>query len=64
MLWKAIKNILEIAGYDISALERELFEPNTISHMAMPSRGVAGSNSYTGVNQVAKDKTERLGGDF
>ncbi|MGB6591746.1 MAG: DNA polymerase domain-containing protein, partial [Candidatus Nitrosopolaris sp.] len=66
MLWKATKDILEIAGYDITALERELFEPDTNSHMAMPSRGVAGSmTSHTslvsGANQVAD--TER-GGDF
>jgi hypothetical protein len=68
MLCKVIKDILEIAGYDIAAIERELFEPSTISHMAMPSRGVAGSmTSYTslvsGANQVAENKTER-GGDF
>jgi DNA polymerase, archaea type len=58
MLWKTIKDILEIAGYDIATLERELFD-NTISHMAMPSRGVAGITSYTslvsGVNEVAKN---------
>jgi len=51
-------------GYDVTALERELSEPN--SHMAMPSRGVAGSmTSYTrlvsGANQVAKNDT---GGDI
>jgi DNA polymerase elongation subunit (family B) len=68
MLWKATKDILEIAGYDIAALELELFEPNTISHMAVPSRGVAGSmTSYTslvsGANQVAKNNIKR-GGDF
>ncbi|MGC2570591.1 MAG: DNA polymerase domain-containing protein, partial [Candidatus Nitrosopolaris sp.] len=59
MLWKAIKDVLEIAGYDIARLERELFD-NTISHMAMPSRGVAGITSYTslvsGANQVASNK--------
>jgi hypothetical protein len=64
MLWKTIKDILEIAGYDIAAVEQELFEPDTISHMAMPSRGVAGSTSYTslvsGASQVAKNNT---GGD-
>jgi hypothetical protein len=65
MLWKAIKDILEIADYDVAALEQELFEPNSISHMAMPSRGVAGSmTAYTslvsGANQVAKNNT---GGD-
>jgi hypothetical protein len=65
MLWKAIKDVLEIAGYDIAGLERELFD-NTISHMAMPSRGVAGSmTSYTtfvsGVNQVANNYNEKGG---
>ena len=65
MLWKAIKDIMEIAGYDIATVERELFEPDTISHMAMPSRGVTGITSYTslvsGANQVAKNDT---GGDI
>jgi hypothetical protein len=66
MLWKATKDILEIAGYDIAAIERELFEPDTISHMAMPSRGVAGSmTSYTslvsGANQVANNYNEKGG---
>jgi DNA polymerase, archaea type len=67
MLWKVIKDILEIAGYDIATVERELFEPDTIGHMAMPSRGVAGITSYTSLvpeaNQVAKYNIER-GGDF
>src|SRR5439155_17145375 len=66
MLWKAVKDILEIAGYDIAAIERGLLQPS-ISHMAMPSRGVAGSmNSCTsfvsGANQVAKNNQK--GGDF
>jgi len=66
MLWKAVKDILEIAGYEIIAIERELLKPN-ISHIAMPSRGVAGSmNSCTcfvsGANQVAKNN--KKGGDF
>ncbi|MGA9152806.1 MAG: DNA polymerase domain-containing protein [Candidatus Nitrosopolaris sp.] len=65
MLWKAIKDLLEIAGYDIATLERELFN-NTISHMAMPSRGVAGCmTSYTsfvsGANQVANNYNEKGG---
>jgi len=65
MLWKAIKDIMEIAGYDIATVERELFESDTIGHMAMPSRGVAGITSCTslvsGANQVAKNDT---GGDI
>jgi DNA polymerase, archaea type len=65
MLWKAIKDILEIAGHDIAALERQLFEPNKISHMAMPSRGVAGITSCTslvsGANQVAINYNEEGG---
>jgi hypothetical protein len=66
MLWKAVKDVLEIAGYDIAAIEQELFEPN-ISYMAMPSRGVAGSmnsctSCVTGGNEVAKDNGKA--GDF
>jgi hypothetical protein len=65
MLWKTVKDVLEIAGYDIATLERELFD-NTISHMAMPSRGVAGCmTSYTsfvsGANQVANNYNEKGG---
>lgn len=37
MLWKAVKDILEIAGYDIAALEQEEGD-----HMAKPPRGVVG----------------------
>jgi DNA polymerase, archaea type len=63
MLWKAIKDILEIAGYDIAALEQELSEPN--SHMAMPSRGVAGiipgTSLVSGANQVAINYNEEGG---
>jgi hypothetical protein len=36
MIWKAVKDILEIAGYDIAEIEQELFQSN-IGHMAMPS---------------------------
>jgi DNA polymerase elongation subunit (family B) len=66
MLWKAIKEIMQIAGYDILSIEQELFQSN-ISHKVTPSRGVAGSMnscmSYrAGANEVAKhDKT---GGDL
>jgi hypothetical protein len=67
MLWKAIKDILEIAGYDIATVKRELFEPDKIGHMAMPSRGVAGSmTSHTivsGANQVANNHNE-IGGEL
>jgi DNA polymerase elongation subunit (family B) len=67
MLWKAVKEILEIAGYEIAAIDRQIFQPN-ISHMVMPSRGVAGSmNScisfVSGANQVAKEN-DKKGGDF
>ena len=57
MLWKAVQDILEIADYSVSTLEQELTQTK-ISHMAMPSRGVAGSMnfcvSYTEGNEVAK----------
>ena len=64
LLLNKLKDSLEIAGFSIAALERELFEPNTISDMAMPSRGVAGSmTSYTsfvsGANEVAKNKEKK-----
>jgi hypothetical protein len=49
MLWKAVKDILEIAGYDISALEQDLIlnckeeeEEEEEDHMAKPPRGVVG----------------------
>jgi hypothetical protein len=32
MLWKAVKDILEIAGYKVAAIEQELFQ-HSISHM-------------------------------
>ncbi|MFY9796161.1 MAG: DNA polymerase domain-containing protein, partial [Candidatus Nitrosopolaris sp.] len=41
LLLNKLKDSLEIAGFNTAALERELLEPNTFSHMAMPSRGVA-----------------------
>jgi hypothetical protein len=34
MLWKAVKEILEIAGYEIVSIEQELFS-TTISHMVL-----------------------------
>jgi DNA polymerase, archaea type len=43
LLLKKLKDSLEITGFNIAALERELFEPNTISHMTMPPRGVFGN---------------------
>jgi hypothetical protein len=43
MLWKAVKDILQIAGYDVSALERELFSYNNEDgHKAEPPSGMAG----------------------
>ena len=61
MLWKIVKDVLEISGHDLAAIEEELFQPN-ISHMVTPSRGVAGISScvsFARVNRVAKNK----GGD-
>jgi hypothetical protein len=49
---------MEIAGYEVAAVEQELFQ-HSISHMVMPSRGVAGISScirLAGGNEVAKDK--------
>ena len=42
MLWKAVKDVLEIVGYDISTIERELILNNKNDHMAKPPRGVVG----------------------
>jgi DNA polymerase I len=47
MLRKAVRDILEIAGYDVSALEQELIlkckeEEKEVDHMAKPPRGVVG----------------------
>lgn len=42
MLWKAVKEILEIAGYDITMIEQELILNNKDDHMAKPPRGVVG----------------------
>jgi DNA polymerase elongation subunit (family B) len=64
ILWKALKDVLDIAGYDTAKIEQELFRSN-ISHMAMPSRGVAGIStciSAVGANEVAKN--ENKGGDL
>jgi hypothetical protein len=37
MLWKAVKDILEIAGYDIASIEQELIL-NMHDHTATPPR--------------------------
>jgi hypothetical protein len=64
MLWKAVRDILEISGYEIVSIEQELFQLS-ISHMMTPSPGVAGISSYVstaGANKVAKN--ENKGGDL
>jgi len=61
MLWKAVKEILEVAGYNVLAIEQELFQPN-IRHMVTPSPRVDRISSFVScaeVNEVAKSK----GGD-
>jgi hypothetical protein len=67
MLWKAVKEILEIAGYNIASIEQEFILDSKDSHIAEPPSGVAGSmNSCTsfvsGGNQVAKNNEK--GGHF
>jgi DNA polymerase, archaea type len=64
LLLNKLKDSLEIAGFDTAALERELIEPNMISHMATPYCRAAGSmTSYasfvSGANQVAKNKVRK-----
>jgi DNA polymerase, archaea type len=43
LLLSKLKDSLEITGFNIPALERELFEPNAISRVEKPSHGVARS---------------------
>lgn len=50
MLWKALKDILEIASYEIATIEQELFSNRKDDHMAKPPRGVVGMLA----NQFAK----------
>jgi DNA polymerase, archaea type len=42
MLWKAVNNIVEIAGYDVAAIDQELISNCKDDHMAKPPRGVVG----------------------
>jgi DNA polymerase elongation subunit (family B) len=50
MLWKAVKDVLEIAGYDIAVIEQKLISNRKDDHMAKPPRGVVGKLA----NQFAK----------
>jgi DNA polymerase family B len=47
LLLTKLKDSLEITSFNTVAMERELLERKTVSHMIMPSRGVAGMNSFT-----------------
>jgi hypothetical protein len=53
MLWKAVKDILEITGYDMAALEQDLILncKEEEDHTAKPPRGVVG---YMPANQFAE----------
>ena len=51
MVWKAVKDILEIAGYNIASIEQELILNSKDDHKAKPPSGVAG---YMLANQFAK----------
>jgi DNA polymerase elongation subunit (family B) len=42
MLWKAVKDILQIAGYDILSIEQELILNSKSGQIAEPPRGLAG----------------------
>jgi DNA polymerase elongation subunit (family B) len=54
MLWKAVKDILEIAGYEITTVEQELNLDNKDDHMAKPPRGVVGmlANQFVKTNGI------------
>ena len=41
-LWKSVKDILEIAGYDSAEIEQEIISNIKDDHMAKPPRGVVG----------------------
>ena len=50
MLWKTIKDILQIAGYDVVTIEQELGLDRNNDHIAEPPRGVAGNaQSYSAI---------------
>jgi DNA polymerase elongation subunit (family B) len=51
MLWKAVKDILEIAGYNIASIEQELIIDSKDGRTAEPPRGAAG---YTSSIQQSK----------
>jgi DNA polymerase elongation subunit (family B) len=51
MLWKAVKDILEIAGYNITSIEQELIVDSKDGVTAGPPRGAAG---YTSSIQQSK----------
>jgi hypothetical protein len=51
MLWKAVKDILEIAGYNIASIEQELIVGSKDGRTAEPPRGAAG---YTSSIQQSK----------
>ena len=54
MLCKAVRDIVEIAGYDVAELE-QLIANKSNGHTAEPPSGVAG---YTGSNEQSKVATE------
>jgi hypothetical protein len=48
MLWKVIKDILEVAGYDLETIERELIFNNSTEeygHTARPPRAAWSGNA-------------------
>ncbi len=48
MLWKAVKDILEIAGYDTAALEHELVYTNMTTQQSLPVAWSGYANLHTG----------------
>jgi DNA polymerase, archaea type len=53
LLLSKLKDSLEITGFNLAALESELFEPIAVSHMVKPSYGVVGSYGSSASNEVA-----------
>jgi hypothetical protein len=53
MLWKAVKDILQIAGYDIAVIEQEFILNSKDGHIAGPPRGVAGYTSSSLQSKIA-----------
>ena len=61
MLWKAVKDILQIAGYDIVSIEQELILNSKSGQIAEPPRGLAGyANQQIKVADLANKSANKV----